>query len=132
MRKWTPEPWRQSGNEIVGGDGTDAAFVVCKAAFGHISPAPMFSYIGQESADHQPVVDANMNRLVACVNACAGINPEAVPDLLAACKEAVQALAETTSNCHAFECCDDCIGCMAQTAHDGITAAIALAEGGAA
>ena len=58
--------------------------------------------------------------------------PDSRADLLAACKEAVQALAETSSNCHAFECSDDCIGCMAQAAHVGITAAIARAEGGAA
>lgn len=32
--------------------------------------------------------EANAKRIVACVNACAGINPEAVPDLLEACKKA--------------------------------------------
>ena len=31
---------------------------------------------------------ANADRLAACWNACAGINPEAVPDLLAALKAA--------------------------------------------
>jgi len=30
---------------------------------------------------------ANASRIVSCVNACAGINPEAVPELLTACKE---------------------------------------------
>ena len=30
--------------------------------------------------------EANARRIVACVNACEGINPEAVPDLLAACE----------------------------------------------
>lgn len=30
---------------------------------------------------------ANAVRIVACVNACAGINPEAVPDLVAYAKE---------------------------------------------
>ena len=29
---------------------------------------------------------ANAEHIVACVNACEGINPEAVPDLLKACK----------------------------------------------
>lgn len=94
MSKWTPEPWRQGGNEIVGGDGTPAAFVVCKAAYGHVSPAPVFSYIGPEYADHRPVVDANMARIVACVNGCKGINPEAVPGLLAACKGTMLGITE--------------------------------------
>lgn len=30
--------------------------------------------------------DANAQRIVACVNGCEDINPEAVPDLLAACR----------------------------------------------
>lgn len=43
--------------------------------------------------DDAPVEDynreqtANVRRIVACVNALAGLNPEAVPDLLAACRE---------------------------------------------
>jgi hypothetical protein len=32
-------------------------------------------------------IEANASRIVSCVNSCAGINPEAVPELLAACKE---------------------------------------------
>lgn len=31
--------------------------------------------------------EANASRIVACVNACKGINPEAVPELLAALKD---------------------------------------------
>jgi hypothetical protein len=31
----------------------------------------------------------NAARIVACVNACAGINPEAVPDMLAALQDAL-------------------------------------------
>ena len=30
--------------------------------------------------------EANAERIVACINACEGINPAAVPDLLAACE----------------------------------------------
>lgn len=29
--------------------------------------------------------DADAKRIVACINACAGLNPEAVPELVAAC-----------------------------------------------
>lgn len=32
------------------------------------------------------ITKANANHIVACVNACEGINPKAVPDLLKACK----------------------------------------------
>ena len=32
---------------------------------------------------------ANAQRIAACLNACAGINPEAVPDVVAALREAV-------------------------------------------
>jgi hypothetical protein len=35
--------------------------------------------------------DANANCIVACVNACAGLNPEAVPDLLLALRAMVAA-----------------------------------------
>jgi hypothetical protein len=41
--------------------------------------------------------ESNGERIVACVNACAGINPEAVPDLLKACRDlayAYRALSE--------------------------------------
>lgn len=38
------------------------------------------------------LVEANAARIVACWNACVGINPEAVPELLAACKTALSAL----------------------------------------
>lgn len=35
---------------------------------------------------------ANADRIVACVNACAGVNPDAVPDMLAALHRADAAL----------------------------------------
>jgi len=33
-----------------------------------------------------PIAHANAERIVACVNGCAGINPEAVPELLEAAR----------------------------------------------
>ena len=39
-----------------------------------------------ENDRHRLENEANARRIVACVNACEGINPEAVPDLLAACE----------------------------------------------
>lgn len=37
---------------------------------------------GFPRADNPEEVVANAQRIIACVNACAGINPDAVPDLL--------------------------------------------------
>lgn len=39
-----------------------------------------------------PAVKAAVKELIASANACEGINPEAVPDLLEACKEALSLL----------------------------------------
>lgn len=65
---------------------------------------------------------ADGERIVACVNACQGINPEAVPDLLEACKAALPALnwslVHQTGNI--FQCTE---------VISGITAAIAKAKG---
>ena len=38
----------------------------------------------------RPETDANANRIVACVNGCKGINPEAVPGLVAALERVVE------------------------------------------
>jgi len=43
-----------------------------------------------------PEAAANAKRIVACVNACAGINPEAVPELLEAAINAVDWLCDAT------------------------------------
>ena len=40
-----------------------------------------------------PEEKANAKRIVACVNACAGINPEAVPEVLEALRVTAVALA---------------------------------------
>lgn len=39
-------------------------------------------------------IDANAERIIACVNACQGINPEAVPDMLEALKAIESAIFE--------------------------------------
>ena len=41
-------------------------------------------------------VSANAPHIVACVNACAGINPEAVPEMLAALEAVIHAAFEPT------------------------------------
>ena len=40
------------------------------------------------------VIEGEATRIIACVNACAGINPEAVPDMVEALKTARTALSE--------------------------------------
>jgi hypothetical protein len=69
--KFTPGPWKQSANEIIGACGTPDGRVICKLAFGHVSPAPVFDYLSREHRSDEPVVNANA-RLIA-----------AAPDLLA-------------------------------------------------
>lgn len=56
-----------------------------------IGGGPEGTSLGQMSSFHPDVSDAedaaNARRIVACVNACEGINPEAVPELLAFAKD---------------------------------------------
>lgn len=47
---------------------------------------------GFSKVENGKEVQANADRIIACVNACAGINPEAVPDLLAAAKGIIKAI----------------------------------------
>lgn len=82
--KHTPTPWKQLGNEIVGGSGTANGWVVFKLACGHTSNAPVHSYLTMECDPHDELVTANAEF------ACRAVN--AHDELLAACKEAVVAL----------------------------------------
>jgi len=66
--KHTPEPW-QALDEILIGPGHDPVFI---ASF---NTDPYWQPYGADGVE-------NAARVAACVNACAGINPEAVPDLL--------------------------------------------------
>lgn len=71
MSKHTPEPWCKLNDcgtvKICGPQGDCVAVNIgC-------------------SCDNE----ANADRIVSCINACAGINPEAVPDVVAALREAV-------------------------------------------
>lgn len=65
----TPEPWRFNR---------------------HINSSGVFSDIWSDATGHKTAGyiynDADGERIVACVNACAGINPEAVPLLLGSLK----------------------------------------------
>lgn len=71
MNKHTPEPWcklNDCGTVKIWGPQGDCVAV----------------NIGC-SCDNE----ANADRIVSCINNCAGINPEAVPDVVAALREAI-------------------------------------------
>ena len=96
--KHTPGPWRigDAGHTVFGPPNGE--------------PAPKIIAGG--------LTRANARRIVACVNACEGINPEAVPDLLQACKAAL-----------AYMIDDKASDVSGERALSAIRAAIAKAEG---
>jgi hypothetical protein len=122
-RKHTAEPWLLNTcgdrREIISSDGS-----------------VMGEMCGDDSDPHCWPITANAERLVACVNACAGINPEAVPDLLAALEAVTQQLADL----HAAiadqglsgQFVDDSINMMSegQTAIESARAALVKARSG--
>ncbi len=97
-RTHTPEPWSVCGigpysaelMKLIGTQGSEPSYCPCErisSQYGLIANlfhADDKDDEGQELTFPHEVREANAARIVACVNACAGINPEAVPDLLAA------------------------------------------------
>jgi hypothetical protein len=87
----TPEPWR-----LGRGDSSDDHMCTVttnhpNVAMQHVicrtwSPYYQASYPASSIEFSRKEQIANARRIVACVNACEGINPEAVPDLLEACE----------------------------------------------
>ena len=105
----TPEPWRvylrgRDGHEI----HTDDTVVCC------------LHDDSRDTLSPDPRGGPDARRIVACVNACEGINPDAVPDLLAAARELVK-------DVHGCGLDESMIAAVSACA-----AAIARAEGGAA
>jgi len=68
MSKHTPGPWKVRGRFNV-----------------HSGSLHLLQAAGAGTINETD--EANAARIVACVNACAGINPEAVPELLVALKD---------------------------------------------
>jgi len=119
----TNEMWRLTGPSISKVIDADAAR--------HPDGPPDFDAVYVDVGDHTAggtfygdpgttQAKSRADRAVACVNACKGINPDAVPELLAACKGLV----------------DDVEGCELDSsmvdARNRAAAAIAKATGGAA
>lgn len=67
--KYTPAPWTLHGTTIEAGNHV-------------IAQANWFGVM-----EGKPDNEANAVRIVACVNACEGISPEAVPEMLELIKE---------------------------------------------
>lgn len=76
MSKHTPEPWEA----VEPSNWYGTAILVRKERGDPIAQIPLMGWPIR-------VARANAERIVACVNACKGINPEAVPDLLAALEQ---------------------------------------------
>lgn len=77
----TPEPWTFLEDD-------EFSAIVSEAG----TPRPYVAWLNTKKPDEEFVGcggdwKANANRIVACVNACAGINPEAVPMTLEALRD---------------------------------------------
>ena len=72
--KHTPEPWRGGGCCVYDANGR---------LVGDLSEACVYGHTPDQ-------VEANTNHIVSCVNALAGLNPEAVRDAVEALKSLLQ------------------------------------------
>ena len=101
----TPEPWRwelnlkSKGIELCGGKpsfdltvmdftrwGMGRAAPRVRDKEGLLEPAHKYGKVVEGREHHaewfQGINHPDMNRIVACVNACAGLNPEALPEVV--------------------------------------------------
>ncbi len=75
MSEHTKEPWESAP------DGDRGGFKVrdcIRGEIAHLRASALEGTVGQQ--------ESNANRIVACVNNCEGLNPEAIPMLLEACE----------------------------------------------
>lgn len=80
--KHTPEPWRARKDNSFS-YSTDIRTDIGVGPKGGILKGEWIAQVGYTTTEKGK---ANAERIVTCVNACAGINPEAVKDLLEALK----------------------------------------------
>jgi len=76
MNKHTPEPWKWVGASIEGPNYTTVL---------EVRDTPENSFPELQSGE-LICSEGDREHIISCVNACAGINPEAVPELLEVCK----------------------------------------------
>ena len=79
MTKHTPEPWTTNGARKASNFGQYEAFITGPEV-------ARVATVQGGNVDTRESTEANAARIVACVNACAGLNPEAVPGLVKALK----------------------------------------------
>jgi len=94
MSKHTPEPWslRVPKLGMAAPDQLGDRLIISEEDGRHIAETYQYQKHGAPNKAETSV--ANAKRIIRCVNNCAGINPEAVPGLLEACKSAIKALKE--------------------------------------
>ena len=88
MSTHTPEPWYQDGRGPRS-SGRIPIFAPTIGGLGQKSSVSIASASQLGMAGSPGAQQANADRIIACVNACAGINPEAVPELLEALEMAM-------------------------------------------
>lgn len=79
MSKHTPEPWHA-------GEGNGKGNIFAKVGRMRLEQGGTTLYPICHVINFDGEIDANIERIVACVNACKGINPAAVPHLMEACE----------------------------------------------
>lgn len=88
--KHTPGPWKVIDDEQLG--------------MAVISPETGYTISTHNNgAEHSEEEAANAARIAACVNACEGINPEAVPEMLSMLKQVLETY-RRLDQVHGIEC----------------------------
>lgn len=82
----TPEPWSHYTPAEQADIRKDAKLYAPKGYIWRIGANPMIGLLFRAHPNDPDPREADARRIVHCVNACEGINPAAVPKLLAACK----------------------------------------------
>lgn len=90
--KYTLEPWRK---------GNGCSIVADNPAPGIGGSDNVECYGGHLICES--INEVNADRVLACVNACAGINPEAVPDLLFALIQCNEVLTKALNDSHVHQ-----------------------------
>ena len=94
--KHTSEPWSAAKTTPKGYRA--GTFYECRIQYGTTKPGNTIAvvHMGGDGALYsaEDGVQANADRIVSCVNACAGINPEAVPEMVEALRELESSMVE--------------------------------------
>jgi len=99
MSKHTPEPWYISCTDWLGEDPKHKLFIEGNhSTDDEENEFAVAVAVVEGNRTSTETTHANANRIVACVNACAGINPAAVPKLVEALKAVAADVARAKNN----------------------------------